>query len=69
MHVRAGGVYLGTVNPDHQRTERRTVNKALSYIKPAVMGAVATLAVIYVARRLPVVGPTANTLVNKALMG
>lgn len=45
------------------------MNQVLKYVKPAVIGAVATLAVIYVARRAPVVGPTVNGLVQKALIG
>lgn len=68
MRVRGAGLESAPVNPDHFRKDA-TVNQALKYVKPAVIGAVATLAVIYVARRLPVVGPMANNLVQKSLIG
>lgn len=45
------------------------MNKYINLAKTAAIGAAATLAVIYVARKLPVVGPHANGLVQRALNG
>lgn len=42
---------------------------SVAYIKAAVVGAVATLATVYVLRKLPVVGPYADAGVKKALNG
>lgn len=45
------------------------MKKYLAIAQTAAIGAAATLAVIYIARKLPVIGPTANGLVQKAIAG
>lgn len=68
MRVRGGAVHFGLF-PQHHLRKDRTVNKYINLAKTAAIGAVATLAAIYVLRKLPVVGPTANGLVQKAING
>ncbi len=45
------------------------MKKYLAIAQAAALGAVATLVVIYVARKTPVVGPYAQAFVTKALNG
>lgn len=45
------------------------MNAIVNHAKTAAITALAVLAVIYVARKVPGVGPVADKLVNKALLG